>query len=104
MGDTPPGLFARVSQKLNSRPSDEIDGLDLDNAIEELDKQQRDQAIYSLKRQIVRHTGNLNKLLEEAATYGSRTSAPLKLQNQIEEIETTIAGLQVKLEKLGTED
>jgi hypothetical protein len=74
--------------------------LSLDNAIESLDKQQREEIIYSLKRQLVRYTRNLNKLQEDAAMYGSLSSAPLKLQNEIDEIETTMAELQEKLDAL----
>lgn len=92
----PQGLFARVSQKPASK--DQPDELDLENAIESLDKQQRESMIYSLKRQILRYSSNLNKLQEEAASYGSLSSAPLKLQNEIEEIENTIADLQGKLD------
>ncbi len=38
-----------------------------------------------------------------AASYGSLSSAPLKLQNEIEEIENTIAKLQQKLNVLEQE-
>lgn len=93
----PLGLFARVSQKLESKEPDAVVDLSLDNAIQSLDKQQREQMVYSLKRQLVRYTGNLNKLMEDAAMYGSLSSAPLKLQNEIEEIEQMIADLQAKL-------
>jgi hypothetical protein len=96
----PQGLFARVSQKLDSREQDESTDLSLENAIDSLDRQQREQMIYSLKRQMLRYSGNLNKLQEDAATYGSLSSAPLKLQNEIEEIEQIIADLQVKLNTL----
>lgn len=100
VGDTPQGLFARVTQRLESREKGEAEELSLDNAIESLDKQQRDQMVYSLKRQILRYTGNLNKLQEDVAMYGSLSSAPLKLQNEIDEIERTIAELQEKLDRL----
>jgi hypothetical protein len=100
----PQGLFARVTQKLDSKVKDQPVDLSLDNAIESLDKQQREEMIYSLKRQLVRYTGNLNKLQEDAAMYGSLSSAPLKLQNEIEEIETTIAELQEKLKTLEQEE
>ncbi len=93
----PQGLFARVSQRLETKDQDAAVELSLDNAIQSLDKQQREQMVYSLKRQLVRYTGNLNKLMEDAATYGSLSSAPLKLQNEIEEIEQMIADLQAKL-------
>jgi len=99
----PQGLFARVSQKLDSREKDEATELSLENAIDSLDKQQQEQMVYSLKRQILRYSSNLNKLQEDAATYGSLSSAPLKLQNEIEEIERTIAGLQKKLNTLEQE-
>jgi hypothetical protein len=99
----PQGLFARVSQKLDSKDQDQPVELSLENAIESLDKQQREQMIYSLKRQILRYSGNLSKLQEDAATYGSLSSAPLKLQNEIEEIEQTIADLQEKLDALEQE-
>jgi len=99
----PQGLFARVSQKLDSREKDEATELNLENAIDSLDKQQQEQMVYSLKRQILRYSSNLNKLQEDAATYGSLSSAPLKLQNEIEEIERTIAGLQKKLNTLEQE-
>lgn len=96
----PQGLFARVSQKLDSREKGQDVDLNLENAIDSLDRQQREQMVYSLKRQILRYSSNLNKLQEDAATYGSLSSAPLKLQNEIEEIEQTIADLQVKLNTL----
>ena len=99
-GTAPQGLFARVTQRLESKDVDAAVELNLDNAIQSLDKQQQEQIIYSLKRQLVRYTGNLNKLMEDAATYGSLSSAPLKLQNEIEEIEQTIADLQAKLNLL----
>ena len=99
-GTAPQGLFARVTQRLESKDVDAAVELNLDNAIQSLDKQQQEQMIYSLKRQLVRYTGNLNKLMEDAATYGSLSSAPLKLQNEIEEIEQTIADLQAKLNLL----
>ena len=98
----PQGLFARVSQRLESKEV-ETGELSLDSAIESLDKQQREQMIYSLKRQLVTYTKNLNKLHEEAASYGSLSSAPLKLQNEIEEIENTVAELQQKLNILEQE-
>jgi septal ring factor EnvC (AmiA/AmiB activator) len=60
-------------------------------------KQQR---IDSLRRQLAQHYANLNKLEEEAARYGTRTSAPLKLQNDIAELETTVAEIEEKLTKL----
>lgn len=93
----PQGLFARVTQRLESKEQGVVAELSLDNAIQSLDKQQREQMVYSLKRQLVRYTGNLNKLMEDAAMYGSISSAPLKLQNEIEEIEKMIADLQAKL-------
>ncbi|MEW5958520.1 MAG: AAA-like domain-containing protein [Chloroflexota bacterium] len=99
----PQGLFARVSQKLDRPDKDQAVELNLENAIESLDKQQREQLIYTLKRQILRYTGNLSKLQEDAAMYGSLSSAPLKLQNEIEEIENTIADLQEKLDTLEQE-
>ena len=100
---TPQGLFARVTQRLESKDQDAEVELSLDNAIQSLDKQQREQMVYSLKRQVVRYTSNLNKLMEDAATYGSLSSAPLKLQNEIEEIEKTVADLQEKLAALESE-
>ncbi len=97
----PKGLFARVSQRLASQSSNApAESDNLEQAIESLDKQQRDQMIYSLKRRLIRYSGNLNRLLEEVATYGSRSSAPLKLQNEIEEIETTITKLKKDLDTL----
>jgi hypothetical protein len=42
----------------------------------------------------------LNKLLEQAATYGSRTNAPLNLQNELDSIEATIAELRDQLAEL----
>ena len=58
----PQGLFARVSQRLESKGKDAVVDLNLDNAIESLDKQQREEMIYSLKRQLVLNTRNLNRL------------------------------------------
>ena len=81
----PQGLFARVSQRLESKEKGVEVDLSLDNAIQSLNKQQREEMVYSLKRQLVLNTRNLNKLQEDAATYGSLSSAPLKLQNEISE-------------------
>ncbi len=100
IGDTPKGLFARVTQRLDSKDKEGPAELSLDNAIASLDKQQRDEMIYSIKRQLLRYIGNLNKLQEDAAMYGSLSSTPLKLQNEIEEIEITITELEEKLEVL----
>lgn len=97
VGDTPKsgfGIFGRVSQRLEGKEPDvSIDA-------EVLDKKLRDKNIQSLKLLLLKHTGNLNKLLEEAATYGSRSSAPLKLQNDIDQFETTIMELEEKLAAL----
>ena len=56
--------------------------------------------VSGIKRQLIDQTRNLNKLLEQAATYGSRTNAPLNLQNEIENIETAIAALKDELAAL----
>jgi hypothetical protein len=97
VGDTPKsgfGIFGRVSQRLEGKEPD----VSIDTAV--LDKKRRDQDIQSLKLQLLTYTGNLNKLLEEAATYGSRSSAPLKLQNEIDKAETTVMELEEKLAAL----
>ncbi len=96
----PQGLFARVTQRLENKEKDGAVDFSLDNAIESLNKQQREEMIYSLKRQLVLNTRNLNRLQEDAASYGSLSSAPLKLQNEIEEIKKSIAELQAKLDAL----
>jgi AAA+ ATPase superfamily predicted ATPase len=99
VGDTPKGIFAMVSKRLEDREQGKPD-LSLGSAIKSLNKQQRDQEIYSRKRRLLDQTKNLNKLLERAAKYGSRSDAPLDLQNDIEEIEDTIARLENELEIL----
>jgi hypothetical protein len=53
----------------------------------------------SLKRQLIRHQHNLNKLKEQAASYGAG-QAPLHLLNQIEAEEMTIQELEEKLSNL----
>ncbi|RME69877.1 MAG: hypothetical protein D6784_17650 [Chloroflexi bacterium] len=88
----------RAGTKLPGRPP--ADKVDWSTTVEALDQQQKEQLILSLKKQIVQHTGNLNKLKEEAATYGSPSSAPLKLQNDIDAIETALAELEEELSLL----
>lgn len=68
--------------------------------LEALDRYRTKEMIYSLKVQQVSQSGNLNKLLEGAADYGGRSSAPLKLQNDIEEVETELEMLEAKLVRL----
>ncbi len=68
-----------------------------------LDAEYRQVKISGLKGQLIEQTKNLNKLNEEAASYGSRSSAPLKLQNDIETIETNIETLQEELAALEEE-
>jgi hypothetical protein len=91
--DAPQGIFARVGQRIGTKPAE----AGLGQAIESLDKQQREQMILSLKKQIFTYTGNLNKLMEEAASYGGLSSAPLKMQNEVEEMQLTLANLQEQL-------
>ncbi len=70
------------------------------NQPDSLDKEYRNEQIGGIKRQLIDQTKNLNRLLEEASTYGTRTSAPLKLQNDIEKLETHIAELKEELTEL----
>lgn len=102
VGDTPKGVFALVKNRLDDRqrgvfsipPKPPVE------AGEGLDQEYRDVQISGIKRQLIDQTRNLNKLLEEAASYGSRTSAPLKLQNEIESIEMNIEELKEQLAEL----
>lgn len=100
VGDTPKGLFAVVNRRLGEKEGAAPADLSLDNAIASQKKQLRDKQIYSLQRRLLEHTGNLNKLQEEAASYGGTSSAPLKLQNDIERQEEIIAELEAELAKL----
>jgi hypothetical protein len=102
VGDTPKGVFALVNKRLDDRqygvfsiPSQPPAG-----AAEGLDQEYREVQISGIKRQLIDQTRNLNKLLEQAATYGSLTNAPLNLQNEIEKIEMTIAELKDELAAL----
>ncbi len=103
VGNTPKGIFDMVSKRLESRQQGGSIVPSPDKGID-LDKQRRDETIRSLKRRLLDQTKNLNKLLENAAEYGSRSSTPLKLQNEIEKIEDTIARLQDELEILQEQD
>ncbi len=100
VGDTPKGLFAMISQRLESPQAPAADGPGLGKAIDSLDRQYRDEQIYSLKRRLLDQTRNLNRLREESATYGNQGSAPLKLQNDLVTLETIVAGLQQELAEL----
>ncbi len=66
----------------------------------DLDRELRKIQIDGIKLQLIDQAKNLNKLREQAATYGSLSSAPLNVQNEIERMETHIAELQEKLGKL----
>jgi hypothetical protein len=68
--------------------------------LSKLDRDYREIQIAGVKQQLINQTKNQNKLLIEASRYGSLTSAPLKLQNDIEDIETYIAELEEKLKRL----
>ena len=101
VGDTPKGVFALVNQRLDDRQRQKTSATpNLNNANEGLDKEYLDVQVSGIKRQLIDQTRNLNKLLEQAATYGSRTNAPLNLQNEIENIETAIAELKDELAAL----
>jgi hypothetical protein len=102
VGNTPPliGLYARVSQKVESKEKGEPEGLNFDNAIASQNKQLRDETIYGYKKLLLDKTKSLNKLLEKAARYGSRSSAPLEVQNEVEDLENEIADLEEKLAAL----
>jgi predicted nucleic acid-binding Zn-ribbon protein len=101
VGDTPKGVFALVNQRLDDRQRQKTSATpNLNNANEGLDKEYLDVQVSGIKRQLIDQTRNLNKLLEQAASYGSRTNAPLNLQNEIENIETAIAALKDELAAL----
>jgi hypothetical protein len=111
VGDTPVGVFALLTQKVAPPRRGRVFPLStLPNvstpppiprpSAEALNAEYRQVQMTGLKRQLIEQTRNLNRLLEEAAAYGSRTSAPLKLQNDIEKIETDITELQEKLAAL----
>jgi hypothetical protein len=100
VGVTPKGIFALVSDRLAAKDPNAPVEFSLDSNTQALDKKQRAQDINTLKRQLLKYSGNLNKLMEEAATYGGVGSAPLKLQNDIEDAETTVAEIEAKLEAL----
>jgi hypothetical protein len=98
VGNTPK-LFAMVSQRLDDRQRG-VFSIPTSPPVEEtesLDQEIREVETSGLKRRLIQETRNLNMMLEEAATYGSRTSAPLKLQNDIEQKETTIAEIKEQL-------
>jgi hypothetical protein len=104
VGNTPK-LFAMVSQRLDDRQRG-VFSIPTKPPVEEtesLDQEYREMQTSSLKRRLIQETRNLNVMLEEAATYGNRTSAPLKLQNDIEQIEATIAEIKEQLAELGQE-
>jgi hypothetical protein len=102
VGDTPKGVFGLVKNRLDDRQRGvfSIPPKPPAEAGERLDQEYRDVQISGIKRQLIDQTRNLNKLLEEAASYGSRTSAPLKLQNEIESIEMNIEELKEQLAEL----
>jgi hypothetical protein len=102
VGDTPKGIFGLVNQRLDDRqrgvfsiPSQPPEGAGVG-----LDQEYRDVQISGLKRQLIDQTRNLNKLLEQAATFGSRSNAPLNLQNELENIEEAINELKLQLAEL----
>ncbi|NJN93993.1 MAG: hypothetical protein HC875_07795 [Anaerolineales bacterium] len=102
VGDTPKGVFALVNQRLDNRQRGvfSIPPKPAAGTGERLDQEYLDVQIAGIKRQLIDQTRNLNKLLEQAATYGSRTNAPLNLQNELDSIETTIAELRDQLAEL----
>ncbi|HXV98012.1 MAG TPA: hypothetical protein VEC93_06280, partial [Anaerolineae bacterium] len=102
VGDTPKGVFALVNQRLDARQKGvfSIPPQPPAEAAEGLDQEYREVQISGIKRQLIDQTRNLNKLLEQAATYDSLTNAPLNLQNEIEKIEMTIAELKDELAAL----
>jgi hypothetical protein len=99
VGDTPKGLFALVNQRLDDRQRGVSPSAPAESS-GALDQEYREVQISGIKRQLIEQTRNLNKLQEEAATYGSLSSAPLKLQNEIERIELTLAELKEQLAEL----
>ncbi|MBI1879835.1 MAG: hypothetical protein HYR94_16705 [Chloroflexi bacterium] len=106
VGDTPPGLFAKLNKHLDDREHGVFSiptAPSVDATESSLDQEYRDVQTASLKRRLIQETKNLNVMLEEAATYGSRTSAPLKLQNDIEQVEATIAEIREQLAELEQE-
>ncbi|MBE7470251.1 MAG: hypothetical protein DPW09_13250 [Anaerolineae bacterium] len=102
VGDTPKGVFALVNQRLDNRQRGvfSIPPKPAAGTGERLDQEYRDVQVAGIKRQLIDQTRNLNKLLEQAATYGSRTNAPLNLQNELDSIEATIAELRDQLAEL----
>jgi hypothetical protein len=102
VGDTPKGVFALVNQRLDNRQRGvfSIPPKPPAEAVEGLDQEYLEVQIAGIKRQLIDQTRNLNKLLEQAATYGSLTNAPLNLQNEIDNIETAIAELKEQLAEL----
>ncbi len=102
VGDTPKGVFALVNKRLDDRQRGvfAIPSKPPAEATEGLDQEYREVQISGLKRQLIDQTRNLNKLLEQAATYGSRTNAPLNLQNEIESIEVALNELKEQLAEL----
>jgi hypothetical protein len=85
---------------VESKEKGEPEGLNFDNAIASQNKQLRDETIYGYKKLLLDKTKSLNKLLEKAARYGSRSSAPLEVQNEVEDLENEIADLEEKLAAL----
>lgn len=55
----------------------------------------------ALKRQLLLQQRNLGQKQEELATYGTPGAAPLKLQNDVIQIEMILEQLREQLEKLG---
>lgn len=102
VGDTPKGVFALVNQRLDNRQRGvfSIPPKPAAGTGERLDQEYLDVQVAGIKRQLIDQTRNLNKLLEQAATYGSRTNAPLNLQNDLDSIEATIAELRDQLAEL----
>jgi uncharacterized protein len=104
IGDTPKGLFEVVSKRLEAREKAKEPAGNLDQEIAALDEQHRKQQIRSLKQRILQHADNLNEYLEQAATYGGPTNAPIKLKNDIKEQESIINELEAELARLEQTD
>jgi hypothetical protein len=100
IGDTPK-LFALVNQRLDERqrgvfsipPKPPAGAAD-----ETLDQEYQEVQLAGLKRQLIDHTKNLNKLRDQAAMYG--INVPLNLQNEIEKTEEAIAEIKEQLTTL----
>lgn len=100
VGDTPK-LFALVNQRLGERqrgvfsipPKPAAEAPD-----ESLDQEYQEVQVDGLKRQLIKHTKNLNTLRDQAALHG--INVPLNLQNEIEKTEEMIAEIKEQLAAL----